>query len=115
MVLPQEANFGKAVWNQYTLRLPSATAAGQERNQVQQLMRDMGVLCMVYYPLPLHLQPVYGHLGYQPGAFPAAEVAAHQVLSLPMFPELGADQQARVVEALKQALVGAGVRATQYC
>jgi dTDP-4-amino-4,6-dideoxygalactose transaminase len=115
VTLPQEPTFGKAVWNQYTLRLTQATAEGQERNQVQQLLREAGVISMVYYPLPLHLQPVYQHLGYQSGDLPMTETAAHQVLSLPMFPELRLEQQKTVVEALKQALVGVGLRATQYC
>ena len=43
---------------------------------------------MVYYPHPLHLQPVYQNLGYQPGELPVAEQACHEVISLPMFPEL---------------------------
>jgi len=115
IILPQAPSFGKAVWNQYTVRLSQATAEGQERHHVQQLMREAGVICMVYYPLPLHLQPVYRYLGYQPGDLPAAETAAHQVLSLPMFPELGLAQQETVVNTLKQALASVGVKAAQYC
>jgi dTDP-4-amino-4,6-dideoxygalactose transaminase len=115
IILPQAPSFGKAVWNQYTVRLSQATAEGQERHHVQQLMREAGVICMVYYPLPLHLQPVYRHLGYQPGDLPAAETAAHQVLSLPMFPELGLAQQETVVNTLKQALASVRVKAAQYC
>jgi dTDP-4-amino-4,6-dideoxygalactose transaminase len=78
---------------------------------VQQLLRQAGVITAVYYPLPLHLQPVYRHLGYQPGDLPASETAAHQVLSLPMFPELRVDQQERVVAQLKTALVEVGLTA----
>lgn len=115
VVRPQDVTFGRSVWNQYTLRLPQATAAGQERNQVQQAMREAGVIPMVYYPVPLHLQPVYRHLGYQPGDLPKAEMAAHQVLSLPMFPELGADRQMQVVQTLKTALAQVGLKAAQYC
>lgn len=115
VVCPQEVTFGRSVWNQYTLRLTQATAEGQERNQVQQAMRESGVIPMVYYPIPLHLQPVYQHLGYRPGDLPQAEAAAHQVLSLPMFPELGEDQQAQVVQTLKSALAQVGLKATQYC
>jgi dTDP-4-amino-4,6-dideoxygalactose transaminase len=115
VVQPQPVTFGRSVWNQYTLRLPQATADGQERNQVQQMMRDAGVICMVYYPLPLHLQPVYRHLGYRPGDLPRAEAAAHQVLSLPMFPELESSTQERVVETLKTTLSRVGFKAAQYC
>jgi dTDP-4-amino-4,6-dideoxygalactose transaminase len=115
VVRPQPVTFGQSVWNQYTLRLSHATAAGQERNRVQQMMREAGVICMVYYPLPLHLQPVYRHLGYQPGDLPQAEAASHQVLSLPMFPELAESAQGQVVQALKTALAQVGLKAAQYC
>lgn len=115
VVRPLPVTFGRSVWNQYTLRLPQATAEGQERNQVQQLMRELGVICMVYYPLPLHLQPVYSHLGYRPGDLPQAEAVAHQVLSLPMFPELGEAAQAQVVQTLKDCLAQVGFKTAQYC
>ena len=115
VVRPQAPSFGQSVWNQYTLRLTGATADGQERNQIQQRMREAGVICMVYYPLPLHLQPVYQSLGYQPGDFPQTEAAAHQVLSLPMFPELDAARQDTVVATLKQVLAEVGVKSAQYC
>ncbi|MFM7470137.1 MAG: DegT/DnrJ/EryC1/StrS family aminotransferase [Nodosilinea sp. LVE1205-7] len=110
---PQGVSFGQSVWNQYTLRLTGATAHGGERDQVQRLLRDAGVITAVYYPLPLHLQPVYRYLEYQPGDLPASETAAHQVLSLPMFPELRREQQEQVVERLKQALVQAGLTAVR--
>lgn len=115
VVLPQAPSFGQTVWNQYTLLLTGATEQGQERNQVQQLMREAGVICMVYYPLPLHLQPVYQSLGYQPGDLPNAEAAAHQVLSLPMFPELDLARQETIVANLKQVLPSVGLKTAQYC
>lgn len=59
---------------------------------------------MVYYPLPLHLQPIYQSLGYQPGQLPMSDRAAHEVLSLPMFPELSIEQQDQVVYGLKDCL-----------
>ncbi|MBE9135857.1 DegT/DnrJ/EryC1/StrS family aminotransferase [Nodosilinea sp. LEGE 07088] len=115
VICPQDATFGRSVWNQYTLRLTQATAAGQERDRVQQAMREAGVIAMVYYPIPLHLQPVYRHLGYQPGDLPQAEAAAQQVLSLPMFPELDEARQLQVVQTLKAALAQVGLKAAQYC
>lgn len=111
VVRPQAPAFGQSVWNQYTIRIAGATGEGQERNQVQQRLREAGVICMVYYPLPLHLQAVYQSLGYQPGAFPQAETAAHQVLALPMFPELDAARQETVVTTLKQVLAEMGLQA----
>lgn len=115
IVRPQAPTFGQSVWNQYTLRIAGATADGQERNHIQQRMREAGVICMVYYPLPLHLQPVYQSLGYKPGDLPQSEAAAHQVLSLPMFPELDAARQEVVVDTLRQVLSEVGVKAAQYC
>jgi dTDP-4-amino-4,6-dideoxygalactose transaminase len=59
---------------------------------------------MVYYPLPIHLQPVYKDLGWQPGQLPVTEQAAREVLSLPMFPELSLEEQKQVVYSLKDCL-----------
>lgn len=108
VVLPQPIAGGTSVWNQYTIRLERASADGAMRDRIRQTMQSQGVLPMVYYPLPLHLQPVYAHLGYQPGHLPMAEQACGQVLSLPMFPELTPEQQAKVVYSLKEALIQTG-------
>lgn len=88
-----------SVWNQYTIRL-----IDRDRDAVQASLREQGVITITYYPLPLHLQEVYKHLGYAPGSFPVAETVCTQVLSLPMFPELSELQQIAVVDALKNAL-----------
>jgi dTDP-4-amino-4,6-dideoxygalactose transaminase len=107
IITPQPTAGGTPVWNQYTIRLEASAHSGEVRDRVRQLMQAQGVLPMVYYPLPLHRQPVYAHLGYADGSLPLAEQAAHQVLALPMFPELSLDQQAQVVNSLKEALVQA--------
>lgn len=110
--LPQEIKGGQSVWNQYTVRLTNATQSTQPgqiespyRDRVRTQLQAQGVSSMVYYPLPLHLQPVYQSLGYQPGQLPVSEKIAQEVLSLPMFPELTMDQQQQVVSALKDSLV----------
>jgi dTDP-4-amino-4,6-dideoxygalactose transaminase len=54
----------------------------------------------VHYPIPLHLQPAFSFLGRGPGSFPAAEAAASQVFSLPIYPEISRGQQDQVVEAI---------------
>jgi dTDP-4-amino-4,6-dideoxygalactose transaminase len=102
--VPQVAPDCTSVWNQYTISIEAATERPDYRDLIRQRLQAQGVMSMVYYPLPLHRQPVFQHLGYGPGSFPQAEHAANQVLSLPMFPELTADQQTQVVYALKDAL-----------
>ena len=74
------------------------------RDEVKDRLDYAGVESGIHYPVPLHLQPAYGELGYGTGDFPAAERRAGRILSLPMFPELTREQQARVVEALEQSV-----------
>lgn len=112
LVRPQSLAGGQSVWNQYTVRLVNSTEASTAdhpnvRDRVRQQLQAKGVSSMVYYPLPLHLQPVYAGLGYQVGQLPVAEQVAHQVLALPMFPELTTEEQERVVYALKESLAEA--------
>lgn len=105
IVLPQEIEGGESVWNQYTIRIKGQQKPDPEyRDRVQVRLREQGVISSVYYPLPLHLQPVYEHLGYQPQQLPITEQLSQEVLSLPMFPELTPQQQERVVDCLKNAL-----------
>jgi UDP-N-acetyl-3-dehydro-alpha-D-glucosamine 3-aminotranferase len=94
-----------SVFHQYTVRLPhrDAVAAG---------MRERGVATMVYYPIPLHLQPVNRGLGYAPGSLPETELAAREVLSLPISPELTEETQRTVVAALKASLAAARAQVT---
>ncbi len=105
---PQELAGGAGVWNQYTIRLSGGEKGDSDHNnyrdKVRQKLQAQGVGSMIYYPLPLHLQPVYQSLGYQPGQLPVAEQACHEVLSLPMFPELATEQQEQVIYRLKDCL-----------
>lgn len=107
IVPPQDIVGGRSVWHQYTIRLTRSGQDGQYRDRVRQQLQQAGVGSMVYYPIPLHLQPVYVGLGYSLGRFPVVERVANEVLSLPMFPELAIDQQEQVVYALKDCLVQA--------
>ena len=108
VVIPQELPGGRAVWNQYTIRLTKDSSSSSYRDEVRNQLQQLGVSSMVYYPLPLHLQPVYNDLGYQPGQFPVVEQACHEVLSLPMFPELSFEEQQQVVYGLKDCLAAIG-------
>jgi dTDP-4-amino-4,6-dideoxygalactose transaminase len=81
------------VFHQYTIRI-------ERREALQQFLSERKIGSTIYYPYPLHLQPLYASLGHKAGDFPHAERAAQEVLSLPMYPELRKEQIARVVEAI---------------
>jgi dTDP-4-amino-4,6-dideoxygalactose transaminase len=104
--LPQEQVEGKHVWNQYTIRINNSDNHSQPyRDIIREKLQQMGVISMIYYPIPLHLQPVYQDLGYQIGQLSVAEQASREVLSLPMFPDLSFEEQQQVVYSLKDCLV----------
>lgn len=104
--LPQGILGGISVWNQYTICINQADQTPSERrNLVQTALREKDIISMVYYPIPLHLQPVYKNLGYEKGQLPIAEQAALEVLSLPMFPGITPEEQEQVVSALKDTLL----------
>ncbi|OSX53136.1 transcriptional regulator [Anoxybacillus ayderensis] len=90
---PVEKEENYHVFHQYTLRVPN-------RDVLQQYLKDQGIATMIYYPLPLHMQPVFKELGYQEGDFPEAEKAAKEALSLPMYPELKQEEQDYVIEKI---------------
>ena len=83
------------VFHQYTIR-------AAQRDELQKFLADRKIGNAVYYPVPLHLQPLYAELGHQRGDFPAAEEAAAEVLSLPMFPELRVEQIERVAATIAE-------------
>ncbi|MCJ8278738.1 MAG: DegT/DnrJ/EryC1/StrS family aminotransferase [Rivularia sp. ALOHA_DT_140] len=99
IIVPQELPSGTGVWNQYTIRVLDG-----KRDLVKHQLQEMGVNTAIYYPRPLHLQPVYQSLGYHPGQLPVAEQACNEVLSLPMFPELSPEQQDKVAYSLKEVM-----------
>jgi dTDP-4-amino-4,6-dideoxygalactose transaminase len=90
---PQEMPFARHVYHVYAIRVA-------DRAAVQAALKAEDIETGIHYPIPVHMQPAYAFLGYREGDFPHAEAAAREVLSLPMFPELTAEQQARVVSAL---------------
>lgn len=100
---PVTAPDQRHVFNQFTLRI-----RGGMRDDVMNHMRSQGVGCAVYYPIPLHLQECFKHLGYQAGDFPESEKAASEVLSLPIFAELTDAQLTRVATVLAEAATVAG-------
>ncbi len=94
VVLPYEPSWSKAVYHLYVIR----TA---DRDGLMEHLKQAGIGTGIHYPIPLHLQRAYTALAYSRGDFPASEKAAAEIVSLPMFPQLTAEQQVRVaVEVL---------------
>lgn len=82
------------VFNNYVVRV-------ERRDELKQFLAENGIQSEIYYPLPLHLQNCFADLGYRKGDFPHAELAASQVLALPLYPELTSAQQESVVATLR--------------
>lgn len=99
---PAIADGRNHVFHQYTIKLH--TDNPDVRNDIQAKMLDAGVMAMIYYPIPLYEQRTHLHLNCNPSDYPVCQAVKHQVLSLPMFPELTADEQRTVVMALSEAI-----------
>lgn len=82
------------IFHQYTIRVP-------RRDELQTHLKGKGIGHAVYYPLALHLQPCFAHLGYGRGSLPVTEASTDSVVSLPVYPELTRDQQDRVTDAVQ--------------
>jgi dTDP-4-amino-4,6-dideoxygalactose transaminase len=93
VVLPFEPSWSRAVHHLYVIRV-------DDRDGLMNHLKKVGIGSGIHYPIPLHLQKAYAALKYRQGDFPAAEKAAAEIVSLPMFPQLTAEQQARVVEEI---------------
>jgi dTDP-4-amino-4,6-dideoxygalactose transaminase/acetyltransferase-like isoleucine patch superfamily enzyme len=89
--LPHEPSWSRAVYHLYVIR----TA---DREGMMQHLKSAGIGTGIHYPIPLHLQKAYAALNYRLGDFPVTERVAGEILSLPMFPQLTGQQQARVAE-----------------
>ena len=91
MTLPYEPQWSRAVYHLYVVRT-------EDRESLMSHLKSACIGTGIHYPIPLHLQKAYDSLGYTPGTFPVCEKVATQIISLPMFPQLTLEQQARVVE-----------------
>mgnify|MGYP001809644887 CR=1 FL=1 len=90
---PKELEKTDCVYHQYTLKIPN-------RDEVHKMLQESGIGAMIYYPVPLHLQKVHEYLGIKEGVLPFTEENTKLVISLPMFPELTAEEQKTVADTL---------------
>jgi dTDP-4-amino-4,6-dideoxygalactose transaminase len=95
VTLPVEEEGNHHTWHQYVVRC-------EKRDDLQAFLKGKGIATRVYYPRPLHLQRCFAFLGHGPGDFPVSEALARETLALPMFPELLAEEQERVVRAIAE-------------
>jgi dTDP-4-amino-4,6-dideoxygalactose transaminase len=112
IILPRVQPGREHVYYLYTIRVEGrtggqirATSRGEVRSDfVQQRLKERGIASMVYYPVPLHLQPLYASLGGKPGDLRVSERAAREVLSIPLYSEMTREQVERVAEAVRGAV-----------
>ena len=83
------------IYHQYAIR-------AHRRDDLREFLNHRSIGTEIYYPIPLHLQPVFTYLGYREGDLPEAERAAKEILALPMFPELTESEQQWVVESIAE-------------
>lgn len=95
ITLPAVRPHNETIYNQYTIRVPAG-----RRDALRKHLSDAGIGSEVYYPVPLHRQECFAHLGYKEGSLPHSETAAREVLSIPIYPELTREQMEHVVRAV---------------
>ena len=93
IIIPHEPSYSKAVYHLYVIRI-------KDRDELVSHLKSAGIGTGLHYPVPLHMQKAYTGLYYSQGDFPVAERVAGEIISLPMFPQLTAEQQARVAEEI---------------
>jgi dTDP-4-amino-4,6-dideoxygalactose transaminase len=97
IVTPALASYARHVYHIYAIRVAN-------RDEVIKCLADQGIGTGIHYPVPVHLQEAYRHLGYRRGAFPVAERCASEFVSLPIYPELTHAQVQEVIQAVKAAI-----------
>ena len=91
--LPAHLSDSECVWHCYVIETP-------ERDLVRIGLQDVGIQSAVHYPVPVHLQKAYAHLGYRSGDLPVTEALCKHCLSLPIYPELSEEKISRVASVL---------------
>lgn len=97
IIRPFEPSWSRAVYHLYVIRT-------QDRDGMIKHLKDAGIATGIHYPIPLHMQKAYDYLNYRQGDFPVAEKVSAEIVSLPMYPTLQSEQQARVVREMLRCL-----------
>ncbi|MHC4711883.1 MAG: DegT/DnrJ/EryC1/StrS family aminotransferase [Planctomycetota bacterium] len=95
VVTPTERPEFYHIYNQYTIRV-------KRRDELREFLKTKGIGAEIYYPVPLHRQECYAHLGYEEGSLPVSEQAASEVISLPVFPELSREEMEYVAASVRE-------------
>jgi dTDP-4-amino-4,6-dideoxygalactose transaminase len=90
---PAYLSDSECVWHCYVIETP-------DRDRVRSALQDFGIQTAVHYPLPVHLQKAYAHLGHKSGDFPVTEALCQRCLSLPIYPELSKEKISHVASVL---------------
>lgn len=98
LVPPYEPDYSKSIYHLYELKLDSK----EKRDALQEYLKHKEIFAGLHYPIPLHLQKAYDELGHKRGDFPITEIAADQLISLPIFPELTSEQVNYVIANVKE-------------
>lgn len=97
LALPVEKTYARHSYYVYVVRV-------KDRETFMARLKEKGCGCGIHYPIPLHLQPAYAHLGGREGDHPVAEQYAKEIVSIPMFPEMTDDQLAEAVAVIREAV-----------
>lgn len=95
--IPQRVSYSSHVFNQYTVKVE-----GNRRDDLQRFLSAKGIPTMIYYPIPLHMQPAYSQASFGKGSFPVTEALSNCVLSLPIHTEMGVDELNFICDTIKQ-------------
>ena len=97
VIVPCQPEWSRPVYHLYVIRV-------FDREGLQKHLANAKISTGIHYPVALHLQHAYKHLGYKQGDFPVSEMAASEILSLPMYPQLEPSDQTRVVQTILEFL-----------
>lgn len=95
VTLPVEVPGNEHIYHLYAMQAP-------DRDRLQAFLAGRAIQALIHYPIPVHLQPAYAHLGYAAGSLPVTERVANVILSLPMYPQLSDAEACGVVNAIRE-------------